>query len=77
MPVARSGNVRPLARQIELEAPSPNGHGPDAVPSAASEPSTYDTVEFEELYDRVLSRLRRDLIVERERRGDLAGAYFR
>jgi len=24
----------------------------------------------------VLSRLRRDLIVERERRGDLAGAYF-
>jgi hypothetical protein len=37
----------------------------------------YDAGEFEELYDRVLSRLRRDLIVERERRGDLAGAYFR
>jgi hypothetical protein len=70
-------NARPLARQIELEAPSLNGHGPDAVPGAAAEPSTHDTVEFEELYDRVLSRLRRDLIVERERRGDLAGAYFR
>jgi len=76
----RSGtsvNARPLARRIELEPASLNGHGPDAVPSAAAEPSTYDTGEFEELYDRVLSRLRRDLIVERERRGDLAGAYFR
>jgi hypothetical protein len=70
-------NARPLARQIELEPASLNGHGPDAVPSAAAEPSAHDTVEFEELYDRVLSRLRRDLIVERERRGDLAGAYFR
>jgi hypothetical protein len=70
-------NARSLARQIELEYPSLNGHGRDAVPSAAGEPSTHDTVEFEDLYDRVLSRLRRDLIVERERRGDLAGAYFR
>ena len=74
---ATSRNARPLARQIELASTSLNGHGPDAVPSAAAEPSTYDTGEFDELYDRVLSRLRRDLIVERERRGDLAGAYFR
>ncbi len=73
-----SRNARPLARQaIELETASLNSHGPDAVPSAAADPNTYDTGEFEALYDRVLSRLRRDLIVERERRGDLSGAYFR
>jgi hypothetical protein len=69
-------NARPLARQIELEPASLNGHGPDAAPSSAAEPSARDAVEFEELYDRVLSRLRRDLVVERERRGDLAGSYF-
>ncbi len=73
-----SRTARPLARQtIELETASVNSHGPDAVPTAAAEPSTYDTGDFEELYDRVLSRLRRDLIVERERRGDLSGAYLR
>jgi len=71
-----SMNARPLARQIELEPASLNGHGPDAAPSSAAEPSAPDAVEFEELYDRVLSRLRRDLVVERERRGDLAGSYF-
>ena len=73
-----SRNARPLARQVnELGTTSLNGRGPEAVQSAAAEPSASDTGEFEALYDRVLSRLRRDLIVERERRGDLAGAYFR
>jgi hypothetical protein len=76
----RSGtsiNPRSLARRTEFEPASLNGHGPDAVSTAAAEPSPYGTGEFEELYDRVVSRLRRDLIVERERRGDLAGAFFR
>lgn len=73
-----SGSARLLAREtIDLEPASLNGHGPGAVPTAAVQPSMYDSGEFEELYDRVLSRLRRELIVERERRGDLAGAYFR
>jgi len=54
-----------------------NGDGPDMIPDPPVRRSVYGAGEFEELYDRVLSRLRRDLIVERERRGDLAGAYFR
>ncbi|HJS95680.1 MAG TPA: hypothetical protein VJ741_15565, partial [Solirubrobacteraceae bacterium] len=71
------GTARPLARRtIERGIASLNGHGPDAAPNAAAEPTTSATDEFEELYDRVLSRLRRDLVVERERRGDLGGAYF-
>ncbi|HUA44759.1 MAG TPA: hypothetical protein VMA77_06010 [Solirubrobacteraceae bacterium] len=72
-------NGRTIARQTaELETASLNGgDGPDAFPTPMAETNTYDTGEFEELYDRVLSRLRRDLVVERERRGDLAGAYFR
>ncbi len=78
MHAGTSRTARPLDRQtIESEPVSLNSHGPDAVPSAAAEQSIYDAGEFEELYDRVLSRLRRDLIVERERRGDLSGAYFR
>jgi hypothetical protein len=72
-----SRTARPLARRtIEPGTASLNGHGPDAVPNAAAEPTTSATDEFEELYDRVLSRLRRDLVIERERRGDLGGAYF-
>ena len=73
-----NGKPRQVARQeIKLESASLNGHGADAVPGAEVQPRPHDAGEFEALYDRVLSRLRRDLIVERERRGDLAGAYFR
>jgi hypothetical protein len=74
-----SGTAPLLAREttVDVELASLNGHGPGAAPSAAPQRSMYETGEFEELYDRVLSRLRRELIVERERRGDLAGAYFR
>jgi hypothetical protein len=73
-----NGKPRQVARQeIKFETASLNGHGADAVPGAEVQPSPHDAGEFEALYDRVLSRLRRDLIVERERRGDLAGAYFR
>lgn len=73
-PLSRTSG-RTIAREtVELPTASLNGIGPDSQPA---ETSMYDAGEFEELYDRVLSRLRRDLIVERERRGDLAGAYFR
>jgi hypothetical protein len=49
-------------RSVELPAPEP--------PQAPLE------VEFDALYDRVLERLRRDLIVERERAGELNGPLF-
>ena len=71
---ASGTNGRTIAREtVELPTSRLNGSGPDGEPA---ETNTHDTGDFEELYDRVLSRLRRDLIVERERRGDLAGAYF-
>jgi hypothetical protein len=73
-----NGGSRLLARRtVEMEAPALPGQGPQDRQSAATETSMYDAGQFDELYDRVLSRLRRDLIIERERRGDLAGAYFR
>jgi hypothetical protein len=73
-----NGSSRLLTRRtVEMEASALNGHGPQDRESAATETSMYNAGEFDELYDRVLSRLRRDLIIERERRGDLAGAYFR
>lgn len=88
MPHATNGNRQLVARRTtELEPVSPSGDGQSWAPSSAmetgvTEPGVMETglheaSDFDDLYDRVLSRLRRDLIVERERRGDLAGAYFR
>ena len=65
--------ARYIARQIELGPELFNGD----VASSSEEANVYDGEGFDELYDRVLSRLRRDLIVERERRGDLTGRFFR
>jgi hypothetical protein len=65
--------ARHIARQIELGPEFFNGD----VAQSSEEANVYDGEGFDELYDRVLSRLRRDLIVERERRGDLTGRFFR
>jgi trimeric autotransporter adhesin len=66
-----------IARTIELDPAAFNGDVPWAPPGSSADTSTDDGEGFDELYDRVLSRLRRDLIVERERRGDLTGPFFR
>ena len=76
-PRAGNGNGGLVARYTaEVPGTSWNA-GADAPPASAFETSTQVVDAFDELYDRVLTRLRRDLIVERERRGDLAGAFFR
>ena len=81
-PAPTNGGSPRMARQVtELGAVSLNGHAPglppSSAPTSAMEAGGQEAADFDDLYDRVLSRLRRDLIVERERRGDLAGAYFR
>jgi hypothetical protein len=75
-PGESNGSGGHIARVID-PGPTSNGNGPERTTSRGSETNTRDGAEFDELYDRILSRLRRDLIVERERRGDLAGAFFR
>jgi hypothetical protein len=73
-----NGNAGVIARYtVDVPSTSLNGHGALPLPGSALETTTQEVDAFDELYDRVLTRLRRDLIVERERRGDLAGGFFR
>jgi hypothetical protein len=77
--VTTNGSGPHIGRTIELDPAFLNGGGAEALANSSSDTDTRprDNEGFDELYDRVLSRLRRDLIVERERRGDLAGPFFR
>jgi hypothetical protein len=49
---------------------------PAAAPSAPAPPATRTGADMDEVYEHVVRRLRRDLLLEREAMGDLTGDIF-
>ncbi len=52
------------------------GANASAAPAGQTPPPSLDD-QFDEIYERVVERLRRDMLVERERMGDLVGDILR
>jgi hypothetical protein len=73
-PVAAPAGFVLRAPATETEAPPPEA--PATVPAQPPTPppaAGHQATDYEEVYDQVVERLRRDLLVERERMGDLLG----
>jgi hypothetical protein len=60
----------PMPETAPPAAPAPAGNPAPAAPAPAGGPPA---PSLEDIYDHVVERLRRDLLVERERMGDLTG----
>jgi hypothetical protein len=61
-----------LARQ---EAELPEAPPPAPAPAAPAPPAAGAGADPDELYEQMIERLRRDLLDERERMGDLVGGF--
>jgi hypothetical protein len=61
-----------LARQVEAPAPTAEPQAL-AFPQPASAPAAAPAIDLDAVYEHVADRLRRDLLLDRERIGDLVG----
>jgi hypothetical protein len=75
---AATGPVAMSFAPAASDTPARSALTPPAAspPSAPARPGAADANDQEELYERMVTRLRRDLLAERERVGDLLGSRW-
>jgi hypothetical protein len=71
--LAAESSPEPAASEAPAAAPSAAPTAAPALPSGAPAPAAHGGSDIEDIYEQVVQRLRRELLVERERMGDLLG----